>query len=185
MLVRGRDEAVVPRLSPDGNSIIYLITPSTGAAVNTNSRLMRIPLAGGPSQLILEAIGINNQQCARLPSTVCVLSRFEPGHERFFYFDPEKGMGAEIPKAEISSANAYDFNWTLSPDGQMLAMSKRNGIQGQPAIRLLPMGEGEQKIIPIPGWAGFGTLDWAADRKSLLRPRRVPLEGCPRPRGRQ
>ena len=49
----------------------------------------------------------------------------------------------------------------------MLAMSKRDGIQGQPAIRLLPMGEGEQKIIPIPGWAGFGALDWAADSKSL------------------
>ncbi len=167
MLVHGPDATTVPRLSPDGNSIVYMITPSSGAAAGATSRLMRVSLSGGPPQMILQGVGISNQQCARLPSTVCVLSRFEPGQERFFYFDLEKGLGAEITKAEIRSINAYDFNWSLSPDGQMLAMAKREGIQDLPAIRILPLGEGEEKTISVPGWAGVGSVDWAADSKSV------------------
>jgi Tol biopolymer transport system component/DNA-binding winged helix-turn-helix (wHTH) protein len=167
ILVRAREDLSIPRLSPDGNSVIYLITPPSGASADSTSRLMRAPLAGGPPQSILEVTGISNQQCARLPSTVCIFSRFEPGHELFFYFDPEKGMGAEIPKAEIRSSNAYDFNWSLSSDGQMLAMAKREGIQEQPAIRILALGDGEEQIIPVPGWAGVGSIDWAADSKSI------------------
>jgi Tol biopolymer transport system component len=166
VLVRSSEDLAVPRLSPDGNSIIYLITPSSGASVY-NSRLMRAPLTGGPPQLILEATGISNQQCARLPSAVCILSRFEPGHERFFYFDPEKGMGAEVTKAEIRSINAYDFNWSLSPDGRMLATAKRVGIQGQLAIRITPLGDGAETTILVPGYAGIGSIDWAADSKSV------------------
>ncbi len=167
LLIRAREDLVVPRLSPDGNSLIYLITPSSGASAASNSRLLRAPLAGGPPQLILEANGISNQQCARLPSTVCVLSRFEPGLERFFYFDPEKGLGPEISKAEIRSINAYDFNWSLSPDGQMLVFAKREGIQHQPALRILPLSDGPEKTILVPGWAGVGSVDWAADSKSI------------------
>jgi DNA-binding winged helix-turn-helix (wHTH) protein len=167
VLVPGREDMVVPRLSPDGSSIIYLITPPIGAAANGKVRLMRAPLVGGPPQTVLEAPGISNQQCARLPSRVCILSKFEPGRERFFLFDPEKGMGAEIGKAEINSVNAYDFNWSLSPDGRMLAMAKREGIQKAPTIRVLPLFEGIEKMIPIPGWAGIGSVDWAADGKSV------------------
>jgi len=165
--VGGSEATSVPRLSPDGKNLIYLITPSSAAATDAASRLMRVSLSGGPPQMVLQLTGISNQQCARLPSTVCVLSRFEPGHERFFYFDPEKGLGAEIAKAEIRSINAYDFNWSLSPDGRMLAMAKREGVQDLPAIRILPIGEGEEKTIPVPGWDGVGSLDWAADSKSL------------------
>ncbi|PYX46242.1 MAG: hypothetical protein DMG83_07910 [Acidobacteria bacterium] len=167
ILVRSDEDLAIPRLSPDGNSIIYLITPPNGASGEIPSRLMRAPLEGGPPQLVLEAIGINNQQCARLPSAVCIISRFEPGHEQFFYFDPEKGMGAEIKKAEIHSINAYDFNWSLSPDGQMLAMSKREGIQELPEIRILPLRDQPEKTIPVPGWEGVGSIDWAADSKSV------------------
>jgi len=167
MLIHGRDAISVPRLSPDGNSIIYLITPSPGAAVDAPSRLMRAPLSGAPSQLIAEAPGISNQQCAKLPSMVCVFSRFEPGHERFFYFDPDKGTGVEITKAEIKSISAYDFNWSLSPDGSMLAMAKREGMQEMPSVRILPLAEGAEKMIPVPEWTGVGSLDWAADSKSI------------------
>jgi Tol biopolymer transport system component/DNA-binding winged helix-turn-helix (wHTH) protein len=167
ILVRGGESISVSRLSPDGRSIIYLITPSSGAAADATSRLMRVSLSGGPPQMILQGVGISNQQCARLPSTVCVLSRFEPGLEQFFYFDPEKGLGAQITKAEIRSINAYDFNWSLSPDGQMLAMAKREGTQDLPSIRILPLGDGEEKTIPVTGWAGLGSVDWAADSKSV------------------
>ncbi len=167
MLVPGPDATTVPRLSPDGGSVIYIVTPSSGATAGATSRLMRVSLSGGPPKMILQGAGISNQQCARLPSTVCILSRFDPGQERFFYFDPEKGLGAEITKAEIRSSNAYDFNWSLSPDGRMLAVAKREGALDLPAIRILPLGEGEEKTIPLLGWTGLGSVDWAADSKSL------------------
>jgi Tol biopolymer transport system component/DNA-binding winged helix-turn-helix (wHTH) protein len=167
IVVRAREDLAVPRLSPDGSSIIYLITPASGAAADAPSRLVRVPLQGGPPQLVLQETGINNQQCARLPSSVCIVSRFEPGHERFFYFDPEKGLGAEIKKAELHSYNAFDFNWSLSPDGQMLVTSKRSEVQEQAEIRILPLGDEAEKTIPVPGWAGVGSLDWAADSKSV------------------
>ena len=117
--------------------------------------------------MVLEANGISNQQCARFPSTVCILSRFEPGHEQFFYFDPEKGIGTEIQKAEIHSSSGYQFNWSLSPDGQMLVTAKSEGIQQQPALRILPLGDEPEKTIPVPSWAGVGSIDWAADSKSV------------------
>ncbi len=167
ILVRSREVLAVPRLNPDGSSVIYIITPAGGASADAPSRLMRAPLAGGPPQLVLEAPAISNQQCARLPSTVCILSRFEPGHERLFYFDPEKGLGEEIRKAELRSSNVYDFNWSLSPDGQMVATSKRRGIQEQPELRILPLGDEPEKTIPVPGFAGIGSIDWAADGKSV------------------
>jgi Tol biopolymer transport system component/DNA-binding winged helix-turn-helix (wHTH) protein len=167
MLIRSQEDLSVPRLSPDGKNIIYLITPSNDASASSNSRLMRAPLAGGPPQPVLEAPGISNQQCAQLPSTVCIFSRFEPGHEQFFYFDPGKGLGAEIKKAEIRSINAYDFNWSLSPDGKMLATARREGVRENPSIQILPLGGGEEKVIPVPGWAGVGSIDWAADSKSI------------------
>jgi Tol biopolymer transport system component len=170
LLIRGQEDMLVARLSPDSSSILFLITAHAHAAEpgqGNTVRLMRAPLAGGPPQTVVEATGISNQQCARLPSTVCILSRYEPGKERFFYFDPEKGLGAEIEKAEINSVNAYDFNWSLSPDGKMLVMAKREGVQTAPTIRVLPLGEGVERTIQVPGWAGIGSLDWAADSKSV------------------
>jgi len=167
VLTRARENLSVPRLSPDGNSLLYLITPSKGAAEESPSRLMRVPLAGGPPQLVVEAPGISNQQCARLPSTVCVLSLFEPGRERFFYFDPEKGLEQEISKAEINSGNAYDFNWSLSSDGRMLAMARREGTRQVPTVRILPLGDTPESKVAVAGWAGIGSLDWAADNESL------------------
>jgi Tol biopolymer transport system component len=167
LLVRGREDMIVPRLSPDGHDILFLVTPSAGATADTKTRLMRVPLTGGPPQTVLEAPGISNQQCARLPSTVCILSRYQPGKEQFFFFDPEKGLGAQIAKAEINSVNSFDFNWSLSADGRMLVMARKEGIQQVPTIRLLPVGEGAEKTIPVPGFAGVGSLDWAADSKSV------------------
>lgn len=166
LLIGGHEDAIIARLSPDGANILYLVTPPGGATPGGEVRLMRAPLAGGPPHVVLKAPGINNQQCARLPSTVCILSRFASGKERFFTFDPEEGLGAEIPKAEINSSYSLDFNWTLSPDGQLLAMARR-AMEDQPVVRLLPLGDAVERTIPVPGYAGIGSLDWAADGKSV------------------
>jgi Tol biopolymer transport system component/DNA-binding winged helix-turn-helix (wHTH) protein len=166
LLLGGHENTIIARLSPDENSLLFLVTPPGGETPNGKVRLMRMALTGGPARTVLEAPGINNQQCARLPSTVCIFSQFEPGRERFFTFDPDKGLGEEISKAEIKSTEPFEFNWSLSSDGKMLATSRRE-IENVPAIRLLPLAEGVERTIPVPGWAGIGNLDWAADSNSV------------------
>jgi len=49
----------------------------------------------------------------------------------------------------------------------MVATSKRRGIQEQPELRILPLGDEPEKTIPVPGFAGIGSIDWAADGKSV------------------
>jgi Tol biopolymer transport system component len=167
VLVRGRESKSVPRLTPDGKSVLYLVTHTPETPTLNQSRLMRAPLAGGPPQTVLEGVGLGNQQCARSPSTACIYTSIEPGTERFFRFDPGKGAGQEIPAAAIKSLNKFDFNWSLSPDGKTLAMTGKGGDQKEPAIRLFLLQDETERTIAMPGWIAISSLDWAADSKSL------------------
>jgi|HubBroStandDraft_6_1064221.scaffolds.fasta_scaffold08558_3 DNA-binding winged helix-turn-helix (wHTH) protein/Tol biopolymer transport system component len=167
LLVGGKEDLQGPRLSADLTQIIYLVRPHLDAASHL-VRLMRVPLSGGAPQLILEAPGITNQQCARAPSNVCLFSQMISRTEmRVFYFDPYTGKGAEIEKARVTGDDAYIYNWTLSSDGRTLAMSKKIGLEHEPAVRLLSLVDGSERILRIPGWPGIACLDFAGDGKSI------------------
>jgi Tol biopolymer transport system component/DNA-binding winged helix-turn-helix (wHTH) protein len=127
LLQGGPEDLTIVRLTPRGDSILYIVPPKRGAASNT-ARLMRLPLSGGPPQLVLEAPGINNHQCARFPATICIVSQLEPGRERFFTFDPVKGLGSELVNAKVEGDDYYQFNWSLSPDGKTLALAKKRAF---------------------------------------------------------
>jgi Tol biopolymer transport system component/DNA-binding winged helix-turn-helix (wHTH) protein len=167
VLVRGQENKSVARLTPDGKSVLYLVVPTSATPTPDQTRLMRASLAGGPPQTVLEAAGLGNHQCARSPATTCIFSVIGPGSQRFFRFDPEKGAGQEILKAAIKSLNKFDFNWSLSPDGQTLAMTGKSGDQKEPAIRLFRLQDETERTIAVPGWAGISSLDWAADNKDI------------------
>jgi DNA-binding winged helix-turn-helix (wHTH) protein/Tol biopolymer transport system component len=178
LLVGGRKAVALPRLSPDGSIVLYISSHPAVAGFGEErssqsegplgtQQLMRIGLTGGPPESVLEGRGINNLQCARLPSTLCIYSELSPGEERFYTFDPVKGKGKEISAALIRLSDFYSFNWSLSPDGKLLAFSGNVGIQGEPAIRLFSLVNDQERSIPLPGWAGIMTLDWSADGKSL------------------
>ena len=166
LVVGGKDQLGIPRLSPDGTEIVYIVQPKVGANSPT-ARLMRVPLRGGPPREILEAPGIMNQQCARLPSTLClynqVVSRTET---RFYTFDLEHGKGRELEKAR-GNLDAEQYNWSLSPDGQTLALARKFGPQREPAILLLSIADGSERTLVIHNWPTLVCLDWAADSKSL------------------
>jgi len=167
ILVSGGEDTSIPRLTPDGRSFLYVIPPKPGDT-STDVRLMKMALSGGAPQTVLVLPAANNQQCARLPSTVCVISRIQSGREVFNYFDVDKGLGAEIKAAEVESENSFDFNWTLSPDGTMLAMSHKEGVKDESLIILLSLQDGSKRTLPVPGdWLGIGSIDWAADSKSI------------------
>jgi Tol biopolymer transport system component/DNA-binding winged helix-turn-helix (wHTH) protein len=164
LLVGGDRSVVVARLNPSGSEILYTLSPASGDT-DGRMRIMRVPLAGGTPQLVLAEPGINNLQCARLPSTVCVFSEYTTDHVAFYTFDPMTGKKA--PLTQISDSEWYLQNWTLSPDGLTIALAKKHRIPGVADIRLFPLAGGKERMLTLRSWTGIACLDWAADGRSL------------------
>lgn len=170
LLVGGSEESMLPRLTPDGKQIVYL-QYHRAYDWSTVVRMMRIPVAGGPPQLVLETRGLTNEQCARLPSTLCLYSVAEEKRLVFMSFDPLRGNAQEV--AHVDDDLPYSYNWTLSPDGSTLAIAKANklDIVTQPVIRLLNLKDGKEngneRRIDLKDWSSVNSLDWKADGKGL------------------
>lgn len=146
------------RLNPDGTEVLYLLLPKTKSS-DQRLRLMRMPLAGGTPQIVLQEPAIDNFQCARAPNALCVFGQFSERVLRFFSFDPQRGKGTEFAKIEVG----LKYNWSLSPDGASLAVAQWQ----QNKIELLSTRGGPSRTLAITGWAGVASLDWAADGRSL------------------
>src|SRR3974390_2228167 len=69
LLVGGDESLAIPRISSSGTDVLYLIMPKRGQA-SQNVKIMRVPLSGGSAQVLLEAPGIWNHQCASAPETL-------------------------------------------------------------------------------------------------------------------
>jgi len=169
LLVGGNDDLGAPRLTPDGLSVLYLIWPLDPSA---NRRLMRVPIAGGPSQFILEGAGIFDPQCAKLPSTVCIYGQMEPRSEyfRFFTFDPAGTKRTEIVAARIKKEDADSkIWWSVSPDGRYLVNSRSQNPYRykDAAVRIVNLVDGTQRYITVPGAGLLQGMAWAVDSKSV------------------
>ena len=166
-LVMGGDQPLtISRLSPDGKWVIY-ISQARLEEQSTKVRLMRMPLAGGPPQLLLEAPAINNQQCSRLPVTVCLYSQVGEHEMSFFKFDPDSGKSEPMPQLKLAGEDYYDFNWTLSPDGRTLATAGGDALGSTRALRLVPLDGRPARELKLNGWTSINNMDWAADAKSI------------------
>ncbi len=175
LLVGGNEQAMAPRLTPDDSTVVYVIWPKLGET--STGGLMRVPLAGGPPQVVLRQNGIGNMQCARRPSTLCIYDVRSKDRMSLFRFDPATGKSEEIPQVRIEDEAAYAYNWSLSPDGKILATSKRESWmmwdyspQKGPSITFHSMEDGSKRTVTVPGWAGLNSIDWAADGRSLWAP---------------
>jgi Tol biopolymer transport system component/DNA-binding winged helix-turn-helix (wHTH) protein len=167
VLVRASDSLVEPRLSPDGTQLLYLLYPRSGNP-NSSSPLMRVPLAGGTPQKVLDANWISNHQCAHAPATVCLYSVVSEGKLTFFTFDPMKGKGSQV--FELKDELPQLYNWSFSPDGTTLAIAKGKWGDEEPRIHLISLQGGAERWLTIAGYPGMASLDWAADSKSLWAP---------------
>jgi Tol biopolymer transport system component/DNA-binding winged helix-turn-helix (wHTH) protein len=164
LLVDGDRPVILARLNADSSEILYALGPSP-SDTERRVRLMRIPLAGGTPQMILSEPGINNFQCARSPSTLCVFSEYTSDRLTFFTFDPVTGK--KEPLTRIEDSEWYLQNWTLSPDGSTLALAKKHLTPGLADIRLFSVASGKDRILTLQSWTGIACLDWAADGRSL------------------
>ena len=169
LLVGGDDVVVMtPRSTPDGLSTLYLVTAKAGKS-SADVRMMRVPVAGGPSHFVLEAPGIMNYQCARLPSTLCIFGQIEADSEyyKFFTFDPTGAKGDEILTKKVRKRDGPMNNWSLSPDGKYLVTSKAQTPFEAPVLRIFNLAENTEQYVPLPDIKLLMGMDWAPDGKSM------------------
>ena len=153
-----------PRLSADGLHVLYLDESQRGG----RSFLMAKPLTGGPPRLVLRDSGINNYQCARAPSQMCIFSKAVGSDYFLVSFDLEHGAGGEIKGVPNGS-----FHWSLSPDGSKLAL-----VLDPHRIRFLSLDTGRARDVSLENWPLFN-IDWSAKGERVfvrsVTPRGVPV----------
>jgi len=140
-------------------------TQPKGEFQSRKAQLLSVPLDGGVSQLVLDDSGINNFQCARLPSRECIYSKYTKDALVFYEFDPKTGAKKELLRT--SEPEWQYFNWSLSPDGRTLALAKKMRAAVEAEIRLVPTRGGAERVLKVKDWGRLSTIDWAADGKSL------------------
>ena len=147
---------------------------STNNAMNTGSnaaqhlqlyRIMRVPLNGGESQQVLEWPEINNFQCARMPSRECIFSSYANEALEFYEFDADTGKSSLMFK--IADPEWQLYNWTLSPDGERMALAKKLRAQEEAEIQIMSLRGGSTRKIALKEWRSVRAIDWAADSKSI------------------
>jgi Tol biopolymer transport system component len=166
LLIGGDEETSLPRLAPDNSSILFEVWPALGGP-GSSRRVMRVPASGGPPQLVLQHEGLGNMQCARPPSHLCLYDSRGPNQLSFFRFDPATGGSEELPQIRIQDEAAYAYNWTLSPDGKILAAAKGKAVQKDPNITFISTGDGSRRTVTAKAWAGINSIDFAADGRSI------------------
>jgi Tol biopolymer transport system component/DNA-binding winged helix-turn-helix (wHTH) protein len=164
LLVSGSPYRQLPRLSPDGTQLLYNVYPSE-ADPKQEVSLMRVPLAGGTPQQVAKSNWMSNHQCSRAPAAVCVFSVVSKTDLKFFTFDPLGGPGAQVFQMPDQTPELY--NWSLSPDGTTLAIAKGKWGEEEPRIHLVSLKGSQERWLPLSGWPGISSLDWAADSKGL------------------
>jgi Tol biopolymer transport system component/DNA-binding winged helix-turn-helix (wHTH) protein len=164
LLVGGEQSVILARLNAESTAILYALNPEP-SDVERRIRMMRLSLAGGTPQFVLQDAGINNFQCARAPATVCVLSEFTGNSLEFFTFNAVTGEKKSLTR--IEGPEWYLQNWTLSPDGSTLAMAKKHRVPGPAAIRLYSLADGRERTLMLKTWSGIACLDWAANGRSM------------------
>ena len=162
MVVFGPGQKAIPRFIPDGSQILYSV-PSDSNDISQPVRLMRVLTSGGPPQTVLEARYLNNYQCSRGTSGICLLSFQKPDKLVLAIFDPIQGNPHEVATLPQTPAG---WNWSLSPDGKSVATAPIGGSDNR--IRILSLSGQPTVEIAVKGWNSFSSVDWAYDGKGFF-----------------
>ena len=160
MLALGNDQKTICRISPDATQILYLV-PGSGKGANEMPKLMRGPIDGGPSEVMISDQAINNFACSRAPATICIYSVLSSTQMVFSVFDPVKGNPHEVARLQEEIGN---MNSGLSPDGKIFAITK----SGENRIRLLSLSGAPARELVLKNWNTLSSVDWAADSRGLF-----------------
>jgi len=149
----------IGRIWPEGESLDHPTIPFP---------VVRIPLAGGRPETILQLSRQGNVSCARPPSGPCVLAeQSEDGRQLIVsILDPIEGRGSELTRFDFDREfDALDGPLcAISPDGTRLAIARNlekpieiRSLRGQ-LIRTLP-----PRSFGVLTW-----LAWSSDQKGFF-----------------
>jgi hypothetical protein len=163
------------RVSPDGAWVLYFAAPVDQTAIYVGVRLMRSPITGGQSELVLTARvpqygSYHDPVCARAPATLCVITEEAEDHKHLVFtaFDPVKGRDKELTRFDSSSGGAYD--WDLSPDGRRMAVLKVS----EHRIHVVPLDGGSPYDIAAKNRPALQTVNWTSDGTGLFASSATP-----------
>jgi serine/threonine protein kinase len=158
----GRDA----HMSPDGKSVIYFATGENGSLPDTGQEpVMRVSIAGGPSQQLFVAGSGSALTCARSPSNLCAIAEPTENGKQLAVssLDPMKGRGGELFRIALGS-NDDRWSLNLSPDGaRFVALPTRAG-----PINIYSLRGKVLREVRLKQWDHLQTANWAADGKSLF-----------------
>ena len=166
-------------LSPDGDWVIALVWPAGGDSSSERPSLplpiVRIPVAGGDPEPLLQVSRPSPVSCSRPLAKVCVIAEQSDDHKQMIVsrLDPLRGRGPELARFDLArDVDLFLDNLicAISPDGSRLAITRSPEspieiytLRGQ-LLRSIPVRTSGKKIA----------LRWAADRRALFVTRRAP-----------
>jgi eukaryotic-like serine/threonine-protein kinase len=168
-VVAGPEQTWMPRMSPDGVSILFLQgRPAYRPRQSTDNlaRVMRVRLSGGTPEPVMQVPRLANYACPQPPSKECFVGQLSEDGQTLHVseFDPLVGKAHEVRSVGLHPGALH--NWMPSPDGSRLVFMEFNALEGR--IRLLSLKGDPDRDFVVKGWAGFNSVDWAADGKSLF-----------------
>jgi serine/threonine protein kinase len=154
-----------PALSPDGAFILYLVSekPSPYA-----TRLMRIPVGGGPPELVLSGEKLGTFSCAR-EAKLCVVAEGVEGEQTLTAFDPVKGRGEKL---SLSSYPVFAYG-ILSHQGRLIDKMKA-GPDGL-YVHVSSLTGGPAQEITFKNLTGhYRFKGWSLDGKGIYIDHWIP-----------
>jgi len=127
---------------------------------------MRVPIAGGLSQLVLTGPLYGDPRCAHSLATLCVIAERTADMKQLVFtpFDVLKGRGRELLSLDTEPMADLDYFWDLYPDATRIAVLKYSAG----SIRVFPLDGLPPQEIVAKGWTSLQSVNWAADGKHLF-----------------
>ena len=165
-------------MSPDGKWAIALIWPVVGGVTPERPStlpIVRIPIAGGAPETILQVSRPALVSCSRPPSKVCVIEESSDDHKTMIVsvIDPIRGRGPELARFDLDrEIDVFKENLVcaLSPDGTRLAITR----SPESRIEIHSLRGQLMHIIPSQPLGRLTSIKWSANGNGFFATRRAP-----------
>jgi len=165
-------------MSPEGKWAIALIWPAAGGVTPERPStlpIMRIPIARGAPETILQVSRPALVSCSRLPSKVCVIEESSDDHKTMVVsvIDPISGRGPELARFDLDrEIDVFKENLMcdLSPDGTRLAITR----SPESRIEIHSLRGQLMHIIPSQPLGRLTSIKWSANGNGFFATRRAP-----------
>jgi hypothetical protein len=160
-------------LSPDGKWVIVVVWPIAQKQPPEDPSAMqpvvRIPITGGPPEVILQVRLASPISCAQAPATLCAVAERSADRKQMIVtsFDPIRGRGPELARFDVDANLDQMVNnllFAISPDGTRIAAARWpdgpieiRSLRGQPA-----------QFIHAKGFDHLWSITWAADGRAFF-----------------